>query len=181
MYVLKSRARQRRRTRIQAPLALSSCSATTQPAITRWPITAQNAFLTPHSASLSLRSRPTNEGVELKKRRRKFPLNTCVHSDSKAVGRRRGASRDGPSGAMSAAAGNCGPCPTRCKGTLSVVTRPLPMVPSRVGGLSATPRWYIPGQNCFISRAPCWWGWGTADIDACGPFQEDPQRVEGQG
>jgi len=77
------------------------------------------------TASLSLCSRPTNEGVELKKSQRKFPLNTCVHSDSKAVGRRRGANGDGPSGAMSAAAGNCGPCPTRCKGTLSLLSHAL--------------------------------------------------------
>ena len=77
------------------------------------------------TASLSLRSGPTNQGVELKKRRRKFPLNTCVHSDSKAVGRRRGANGDGPSGAVSAAAGNCGPCLTRCKGTLSLLSHAL--------------------------------------------------------
>ena len=76
------------------------------------------------TASLSLRSHPTNEGVELEKRPRKFPLNTCVHSDSKAVGRWR-ANGDGPSGAMSAAAGNCGPCPTRCKGTLSLLSHAL--------------------------------------------------------
>ena len=115
------------------------------------------------TASLSLRSGPTNQGVELKKRRRKFPLNTCVHSDSKAVGRRRGASGDGPSGAMSAAAGNCGPCPTRCKGTLSVVTRPLPMVPSRVGGLSAT----LGGTSqdrTVSSRAPLAGGIGEQQI-----------------
>ena len=34
--------------------------------------------------------------------------------------RRRGANGDGPSGAMSAPAGNRGPCQSRCKGTLSL-------------------------------------------------------------
>lgn len=79
------------------------------------------------------------------------------------MGRRRGASGDGPSGAMSAAAGNCGPCPTRCKGTLSVVTRPLPMVPSRVGGLSAT----LGGTSqdrTVSSRAPLAGGIGKQQI-----------------
>ena len=133
------------------------------------------------TASFLLCSRPTNEGVELKKRQRKFPLNTCVHWDSKAVGRRRGANGDGPSGAMSAPAGNCGPCPTRCKGTLSLLSHALSqrylsewvVLPLPLKGTSQ--------DKTFISRAPCWWHWGTADVDACGPFQEDPQRAEGQG
>ena len=49
-----------------------------------------------------------NEGVELEKRQRKLQLNIGVHSNSNAAGRRSGANAFGPSGAVSASAGNCG-------------------------------------------------------------------------
>ena len=84
-----------------------------------------------------------NEGVELEKRQRSLQLNIGLHSNSNAAGRRSGSNAVGPSGAMSASAGNCGRCPTRRQGTLFVLTRTLPMVPSRVGGPTATPQQYI--------------------------------------
>ena len=59
-----------------------------------------------------------NEGVELEKRQRKLQLNIGVHSNSNAAGRGSGANAVGPSGAMSASAGNCGWWPTWCQGTL---------------------------------------------------------------
>ena len=62
-------------------------------------------------------------------------LNSGVHSDSNAAGRRHGANGDGPSDATSASAGNSGRCLTRCKSTLFVVMRPL--------------EWYLPEWVVF--------------------------------
>ena len=93
-------------------------------------------------------------------------INIGVHSNSNAAERRSGANAFGPSGAVSASAGNCGRGRTRCQGKLCFFTRTLPMAPSRVGGPTATLQWYIPGQNCFISSAPWWWDWGTTEVDA---------------
>ena len=97
-----------------------------------------------------------NEGVELEKRQRKLQLNIGVHSNSNAAGRGSGANAVGPSGAMSASAGNCGWWPTWCQGTLCFFLCTLPMVPSRVGGPTAPPQRHISGLNCFVSSAP-WW------------------------
>ena len=84
----------------------------------------------------------------------KLQVNIGVHSNSSKAGRRSGANTVGPSGAMSASAGNCGRGPTWCQGTLCVVTHTPPMVPSRVGGSTATPSLVHPRTELFHLGRP---------------------------